>query len=386
LVLGDLERARQQLDQCFDDNLRAGNTYLVLTGLGQAATCVAQLEGLERARAELNAAIAFAEQRHLGGLPAFSAVLYHLAHVEYLADRLDEARVAAERAATLGRSGNFPEGYANGLMLQARVAVARGELAAAEALLTEAAALERNSNVVLLDTTIAVEQARLALAREQCGAGPPVAPLEASLERGWTSQAEAAVVLALRQALRAKDHERAGQLAGGLEREAAARGRGVALAIALLAQALLPERPDRWELLDRGLRLAAVRGYIRPLIDAGDVVRGLFQAALTHPLSAEARAHARLLLERLDAGAARVQAAAPRTTLLEPLTSREEEVLGYLFREYSNKAMARAMFVSAETVKTHLKHLYWKLGASDRDAAVARARELGLAPITPHQS
>jgi LuxR family transcriptional regulator, maltose regulon positive regulatory protein len=63
---------------------------------------------------------------------------------------------------------------------------------------------------------------------------------------------------------------------------------------------------------------------------------------------------------------------------MEPLTDREEEVLGHLFSGRSNKAIARAMFVSVETVKTHLKHVYGKLDVTSRSDAVTRARELGL--------
>jgi ATP/maltotriose-dependent transcriptional regulator MalT len=66
------------------------------------------------------------------------------------------------------------------------------------------------------------------------------------------------------------------------------------------------------------------------------------------------------------------------TGLPEPLTDREQDVLAHLCRGGSNKAIARALHVSAETVKTHLAHIYGKLGAPGRREAVARARELGL--------
>lgn len=67
-------------------------------------------------------------------------------------------------------------------------------------------------------------------------------------------------------------------------------------------------------------------------------------------------------------------------TLVGPLTNREEEVLSCLFHGQSNKAIARSMFVSVDTVKTHLKRIYVKLGVADRQAAVDRARELNFTP------
>ena len=65
-------------------------------------------------------------------------------------------------------------------------------------------------------------------------------------------------------------------------------------------------------------------------------------------------------------------------SLAEPLTDRELEVLPYLPTRLSNAEVARALYVSVNTVKTHLRHIYLKLGVNDRDEAVARATELGL--------
>lgn len=60
------------------------------------------------------------------------------------------------------------------------------------------------------------------------------------------------------------------------------------------------------------------------------------------------------------------------------LTAKEREVLAGLARGQSTKDIAAELFVSAATVKTHLAHIYAKLGVTDRSGAVARAVELGL--------
>jgi DNA-binding NarL/FixJ family response regulator len=60
------------------------------------------------------------------------------------------------------------------------------------------------------------------------------------------------------------------------------------------------------------------------------------------------------------------------------LTAKEREVLTMLASGSANKAIADALFVSQATVKTHLSHIYSKLGVSDRHEAIARAVELGL--------
>ncbi|CAL2069935.1 MULTISPECIES: response regulator [Streptomyces] len=62
----------------------------------------------------------------------------------------------------------------------------------------------------------------------------------------------------------------------------------------------------------------------------------------------------------------------------EPLSTREREVLTLVARGTSNREIARELFISEATVKTHLTHLYTKLGAKDRAAAVAAAYDRGI--------
>ncbi|MHC5795027.1 response regulator [Lacisediminihabitans sp. FW035] len=60
------------------------------------------------------------------------------------------------------------------------------------------------------------------------------------------------------------------------------------------------------------------------------------------------------------------------------LSERETEVLGLVARGNSNPSIAKALFLSEATVKTHLLHVFEKLGVSDRTRAVTLAMELGL--------
>ncbi|WP_222853897.1 response regulator [Fodinicola acaciae] len=64
-----------------------------------------------------------------------------------------------------------------------------------------------------------------------------------------------------------------------------------------------------------------------------------------------------------------------------PLSQRELEVLTLIARGGTNRDVAKQLFVSEATVKTHLIHIYGKLGVSDRAAAVATAFDRGL--LTP---
>ena len=67
----------------------------------------------------------------------------------------------------------------------------------------------------------------------------------------------------------------------------------------------------------------------------------------------------------------------------EALTAREIEVLSLVARGDSNKGIARQLHISEATVKTHLVHIYGKLGVADRTAAVTTALQRGILRLDP---
>jgi LuxR family maltose regulon positive regulatory protein len=66
--------------------------------------------------------------------------------------------------------------------------------------------------------------------------------------------------------------------------------------------------------------------------------------------------------------------------LPKPLTARELELLEYLPTRLTSPEIAALWYVSVNTIKTHMAHLYRKLGVADRSSAISRAHELGLLP------
>src|SRR6266545_4751236 len=66
----------------------------------------------------------------------------------------------------------------------------------------------------------------------------------------------------------------------------------------------------------------------------------------------------------------------------ETLTSREIEVLELVARGSSNAEVAASLFISEATVKTHLLHIFAKLGVDDRTAAVVSALERGIIALS----
>jgi LuxR family maltose regulon positive regulatory protein len=66
--------------------------------------------------------------------------------------------------------------------------------------------------------------------------------------------------------------------------------------------------------------------------------------------------------------------------LVEPLTSRELQVLGFIADGLSNQAIAEELVLALGTVKWYAGQIYGKLGVHSRTQAVARARELSILP------
>jgi len=121
-------------------------------------------------------------------------------------------------------------------------------------------------------------------------------------------------------------------------------------------------------------------GYLRLFLDEGPPMTELLRAAERRPEpedpadpAASAEYAARVLRSSLDAATA---AAAPSSD--EGLSDRELEVLRLLATELTGPEIARHLFVSVNTLRTHTKHIFAKLDVNTRQAAVRRATELGL--------
>jgi LuxR family transcriptional regulator, maltose regulon positive regulatory protein len=165
-----------------------------------------------------------------------------------------------------------------------------------------------------------------------------------------------------------------------------------------IAQSLIADARSDHDAALRSLAAAVAEaepeGVIRPFLDEGAPI-----AALLAALRERSRNHHGQTLgtspDYLDALLVAFTGQKPpppeasaRTTtvvtgfhpgvLVEPLSARELDVLRLLSDGRSNAEIARGLFVEQSTVKTHLIHLYRKLGVSSRTQAMSRARQLRL--------
>ncbi len=176
---------------------------------------------------------------------------------------------------------------------------------------------------------------------------------------------------------------------------AASAGRGGSLIEILALQAITFAAQKRsgeaMSALAQALGLAEPEGFIRIFLDEGEPMREVIRIwgletgrnkNLTE-LQKRLMIYADKLLEAFTDNAPQLQIApnnspVPQSSLIEPLTARELEVLHLIAEGLSNDAIAQKLFLSTGTVKVHLKHIYGKLDVNSRTQAVVRLRELNL--------
>lgn len=118
-----------------------------------------------------------------------------------------------------------------------------------------------------------------------------------------------------------------------------------------------------------------------PAIDAGAtgyLLKDAPREELFNAVRAAAEGHTVLSPAVAARLVSRVRAPARSAADAPQLSAREREVLALVARGTTNREIAKALFISEATVKTHLTHLYAKLGVNDRAAAVATGYERGI--------
>ncbi len=133
--------------------------------------------------------------------------------------------------------------------------------------------------------------------------------------------------------------------------------------------------------LERALTLAEPEGYLRMFLDEGAGMVQLLRQAAGHGILPD---YTRKLLSAFDADQQGKEEETSRSTspasssLIEPFSQRELEVLRLFKTELSGPEIARELVVALSTVRTHTKSIYSKLNVNSRRAAVKRAIDLGL--------
>ncbi len=253
----------------------------------------------------------------------------------------------------------------------ARLKLARGDAAGAAAILAEAEQSVRQYNFVHRIPDVAAQQVILLLQQGDLDAAAHLAQtheIPFSQARVYLAQRDPAAALAVLEPLR---------------QQMEAKGWADELLKVMILQTIAlhayGEKDKAVQLLNEALALAEPGGFIRIFVDEGEVMRSLIEklsCKRDHPLSG--------YVDKLLAAFAQPMAA-PNTTsmrqksdMIEPLSERELEVLKLLRSDLSGPEIAQQLIVSLNTLRTHTKNIFYKLGVNNRRAAIRRAEELKI--------
>jgi LuxR family maltose regulon positive regulatory protein len=392
---GDLETAHRTYAQGMASLHKAGNIADAINGaITLAAIRIAQGR-LREAMRTYERALQLANSQSAPLLRGTADIYVGMSELERERNDLQAATQYLLRSQELGEHVGFPQNRYRWRVAMARIQEAQGDLSGALDLFDEAERLYMSDfspnvrPIAALKTRVWLAQGRLAealdWAREQV--------LSANDELSYLHEFEhitlARVLLAQYTSNRAENSilDAKGLLQRLLQAAEAGERTGSIIEILILgalAHQMQGDIPAALVPLERALRLAEREGYIRLFVDEGVPMANLLQDALAHgtmPGYVEKilaafpeRLEARDLRHAAQAAGLKTQASA----LVEPLSERELDVLRLLGTDLSGPDIARELMVSLNTLRTHTKNIYDKLGVNNRRAAVHRAEELKL--------
>jgi LuxR family maltose regulon positive regulatory protein len=384
---GDLDTAVPTFSAAVESLHAAGNLADELGSTLALADMHVARGQLRRAR-ELYERALSAAAASPGPIPRATADLHvGISELDTEAGFLDLAREHLEISEALGERAAMTEHRSRGPAAMAGILQAEGDLDGAIASLEEAERLHRPGFVPDV-RPIAARRARLRIAQGRLSdalAWADAAGLSAGDEVSYLKEYEhltlARLLLAQHALASSGDSaDDALRLLGRLLEAADASGRGGSVNEILVVQSLAHEAAGRrapaLEVLQRVLARTAPEGYLRLFLDEGAPMADLLRAATRAQIAPDAVARL------LGASSSADRAPGPRPATPEAsgisLSERELQVLRLLETDLTGPEMARALFVTVNTLRTHIKHIFTKLEVSSRATALRRARERGL--------
>ncbi|MEV8513191.1 LuxR C-terminal-related transcriptional regulator [Dactylosporangium sp. NPDC051484] len=311
-----------------------------------------------------------------------------LAAVCRLRGQLDEARYHLDESITAEVPPD-PYGWVSGSISLALLLHDQEDLAGAAEALEPLLGSRIGTMPPVAEVTTRVLHADLCLAEGRLDKARAVLD---EVARQWPDAPEVALARARLSIAQGRPAAAARTLEGILNRQPDSLVTAVAAAV-LLAQALrqLGDLVGATEQIEHALRLAAPEGIRGPFLGHGAWITELLepppqvtQAPEAHrqvgprPPDPRSESPSESPSEPSSEPSSEPLAAPATGQITEPLTERETLVLQYLRSMLSVAEIATVLSVSSNTVKTHVRHVYRKLGVSRRRDAVRRGRELSL--------
>ncbi|MGH9134360.1 MAG: LuxR C-terminal-related transcriptional regulator, partial [Ilumatobacteraceae bacterium] len=377
-AMGDLEAARSHYSEAVESFEWADFVPDVLG-------CLLALADIQMAQGRLGDARRTFEAglRHASRLPALRGTAdMHVGLSEVLLEQnhLDEAAHHLQISIDLGEHAGLPQHTYRSRVALARLRQARGDIDGALELFDEAEHAY-NTDFSPAVRPIAALKARLQATHDDVAGAQRWAAergVAADDDLSYIREFEHLTLVRVLLAADGADGRSIGEAIQLLDRllDAAERGQRAASVIEVLVLLSVAHlaRGDRHAAeasLEQALARAEPEGYVRVFVDEVASLAPLLRAVSQ---AGAAGKHARRVLTADHPSAKR----SVRSGLVDDLSSRELDVLRLLRSDLGGPEIARELHVSLNTLRTHTKSIYTKLGVTNRREAISRAAELGL--------
>ena len=370
---GRLAEAEQALLEAQRAGRGSGNEYV-------RWTAVLFLSRIQTARGQSrHAAESYRQMIEQGGqLPIVGLAHYDLGRLSYEWNDLETAADHLQRGIEIVRRSGSVEFEAGGYAALAFIKQAQGDSAAAQAALQRADRLLENPGIppsthlytLASHVAVALGQGDLDAASRLVERFPKLEEAGSFPDYLLLMLAQARVLLAQGQRAAAMEHLET------LQAIASQAGWQSTVTQACALQALAAPTPEEAHaFLTEALRRAEPEGYVRTFVDAGEPMAELLREAAARKVAPD---YVKKLLSAFDRSEAPPPPPTVAQPLIEPLSDRELDVLRLLADGQTNQEIALTLFISVNTVKTHLKNIYGKLGVNNRREATVQAKKLGL--------
>lgn len=377
---GDLERASQAYAEIARIGRESANVWTQSVALCELASLRKVQGQLQEAHKLYQQALHAVDQGGGSRFGTVAGVDTGLADLLCEWNELETAQRLVKSSLEQMQGWENPSDLALAYLALARIRHAQGDLASAAATLDDAIQIGRERMLFAqLHTILDTYRVRLSLAQGHLKAGEQWAAERESTPGADDSplSRELELLAVARVRLAQGDAGATLQLLAPLADGARAGGRHGRLIEMLALEALALEHQNQSDhallALEEALSLARPEGYVRIFANEGAPMARLLRHAAQRGIQVD---YVKQLLAAIEERSEKAyQHPHP---LVEPLSSRELEVLQLVAEGLSNREIADELVISIRTVKKHVQNIHGKLGVQRRTQAVARARELDL--------
>ncbi|MBI5031416.1 MAG: tetratricopeptide repeat protein [Chloroflexi bacterium] len=389
---GDIASAIHHYRQAIAINQAIGNVYYALMAAAKIATNEMQQGQLHRAAQTCQEGLQLAQANGLGETGRAGVLMVILGQVLCEWNDLERANECTQKGAALCEQEGNVVMLGFSYVGLAHVRIFSNDLAGIEEILLKLEKLGQKSHVPpWIIASANGWQAHALLRQNKLDAAAQV------LQKRRLSKKDDAILMHIKEDIalarllvaQGKNFE-ALELLEQLAQISQTHGRSAwvieILAVRSLIFQALGDTHQAIESLKQALAIAEPEGYVRLFVDEGEPMQSLLRTASSHGVESE---YVTKLLDAFEVeekkkerkiGEEQSLSAEPAQTtqLAELLSEREREVLRLLATDLSSTEIAQKLFVSMNTVRSHIKNIYSKLNVHSRYEAIEHARKLEL--------